>query len=169
MQIFFLSRSAKEAAQMACDKHVVKQIIETAQILSTVWFKVHGSKHKLYHQLGWLCKPWPNKKHPSILWVEASRANYAWTVQYWGALLSEYTNRYHKFHKFQTMHDNLVTMIPDPSLVSDDFVPMSPEYQALPVELKDEDPVVAYRAYYKRDKARFAKWAHSETPTWWLS
>ena len=35
MNIFFLDKDPKIAAQMQCDKHVVKMILETAQMLST--------------------------------------------------------------------------------------------------------------------------------------
>jgi hypothetical protein len=167
MQLFFLSSCPREAAHFACDKHVVKMCVETAQIISTVWFRVNRSKHKLYSSLGWLTKQWANIQHPSILWVEQSFANYKWTLDYWGALLSEYTARYHKTHAFQSMYNNIVTMMPDPSLCQDDFVPMSPRFQAVPEELKSDDPVSTYRQYYMRDKSRFAKWKFCETPHWW--
>ena len=35
MNIFFLDENPKHAAQMQCDKHVVKMVLETAQMLST--------------------------------------------------------------------------------------------------------------------------------------
>ena len=35
MNIFFLDKDPKIAAQLQCDKHVVKMILETAQMLST--------------------------------------------------------------------------------------------------------------------------------------
>ena len=35
MNIFFLHRNPKIAARMQCDKHVVKMVLETAQMLST--------------------------------------------------------------------------------------------------------------------------------------
>jgi intergrase/recombinase len=36
MNIFVLSEDPVEAAQMQCDKHVVKMVIESGQILATV-------------------------------------------------------------------------------------------------------------------------------------
>ena len=36
MNIFVLHKNPIEAAKMACDKHVVKMILETAQMLCTV-------------------------------------------------------------------------------------------------------------------------------------
>jgi hypothetical protein len=38
--------------------------------------------------------------------------------------------------------------------------------QAMPEDCKNPDAVKAYRDYYKKYKARFAKWAHSERPHW---
>tara|TARA_R100000951_G_C2495688_1_gene135843 strand:- start:210 stop:344 length:135 start_codon:yes stop_codon:yes gene_type:complete len=38
----------------------------------------------------------------------------------------------------------------------------------MPDEYKREgDPVGAYRAYYKGEKAHFAKWNYTATPYWW--
>jgi hypothetical protein len=44
---------------------------------------------------------------------------------------------------------------------------MTPFAQAMPEDCKDSNAVIAYRNYYKKYKAKFAKWAHSETPSWW--
>jgi hypothetical protein len=40
--------------------------------------------------------------------------------------------------------------------------------QAMPEQYKNENAVVAYREYYLNEKARFAKWAYSETPDWFI-
>ena len=42
----------------------------------------------------------------------------------------------------------------------------SPPHQAMPEEYKHEDPVTAYRALYRGDKRRFAKWPVGKTPRW---
>ena len=52
MNIFYLDPDPVAAAQMQCDKHVVKMALETAQILSTVL----GGPYKPTHA-----------KHPSVL------------------------------------------------------------------------------------------------------
>jgi hypothetical protein len=167
MQLFFLSLCPREAAKFACDKHAVKMPLETAQIISTVWYRVNRSAYKLYARLGWLFKPWTNLQHPSILWVEQSFANYKWALDYWGAILEQYTLRYGQTHRCQAMYNNVVTMMPDPSLTREEFVAMTPEFQAVPVELKSDDPVETYRRVYIRDKAYFARWKFTEKPYWW--
>lgn len=169
MQLFFLSLCPREAARMACDKHVVKMCLETAQIISTVWWKVFRSRYNLYRSFGWLTKQWTVPTHPAIMWVGESHANYQWTLEYWGALLSEYTLRYKKTHAYQSLYNNIVTMMPDPPLARDEFVVMSPQFQAVPEDLKSDDPVETYRRFYIRDKSRFAKWKFTPVPEWWPS
>ena len=168
MQLFFLSLCPIQAAQMQCDKHVVKMCTETCQIISTVWWKVSRSKYDLYHKLGWLVKPWKVPKHPSIMWVEQSHANYKWAMDHWGALLAEYTKRYGKVHAYQSLYNNMATMAADPSLCRDEFIPMSPQFQAVPEKYKSDDPVVSYRNVYIKEKSSFARWAHGSTPNWFL-
>ena len=169
MQLFFLSLCPREAAQMQCDKHVVKMCVETCQIISTVWWKVSRSKHDLYRKLGWLVKQWTVPSHPSIRWVEQSHANYKWAMDHWGALLSEYTLRYGKVHAYQSMYNNMATMAADPSLCRDEFVPMTKDFQAVPEEFKSDDPVTTYRKVYMEKKASFAVWKHGPTPQWWVN
>ena len=45
MNIFALSSDPFESAQMMCDKHVVKMIIETAQLLSTAHRVLDGEQY----------------------------------------------------------------------------------------------------------------------------
>ena len=42
MNIFYLDRDPVVAAQLMCDKHVVKMILESAQILSTAHRAIDG-------------------------------------------------------------------------------------------------------------------------------
>ena len=45
MNIFYLDRDAKLAAQYHCDKHVVKMIIEYAQLMSTAHRMLDGDEY----------------------------------------------------------------------------------------------------------------------------
>jgi hypothetical protein len=38
--------------------------------------------------------------------------------------------------------------------------------QAMPDEFKSDDSVTAYRNYYRGAKLAFARWKHSERPSW---
>ena len=46
MNIFVLDRNPKTAAQLQCDKHVVKMIVESAQMLSTAHRMLDGYVEK---------------------------------------------------------------------------------------------------------------------------
>jgi len=60
MNIFYLDQDVEQAAADHCDKHVVKMIIETAQLLSTAqWFDEAQRRGKLPHQ-GQISKLWLN-------------------------------------------------------------------------------------------------------------
>jgi hypothetical protein len=47
MNIFALDRDPFQAAQMHCDRHVIKMIVEYAQLLSTAHRQLDGSPHEL--------------------------------------------------------------------------------------------------------------------------
>ena len=70
MNIFFLDDNPKLSAQMQCDKHVVKMILETAQMLST---SARARGHDVVYKSAY-------PKHPMTLWVGQSPDNFAWAI-----------------------------------------------------------------------------------------
>ena len=60
------------AAEMHCNKHVVKMILETAQMLSTAHRVIDGDEYAdrmgLYKMA--------HKNHPSTIWTRTSTENY---------------------------------------------------------------------------------------------
>ena len=91
MNIFHLDKDPKICAEYHCDKHVVKMILETAQMLSTAYRKKFGDNDDLYKTA------YP--KHPMTIWVGDSGDNFFWSVQLLDQLLYQYTVRYKKVHK----------------------------------------------------------------------
>ena len=94
MNIFYLDKDPEIAAQMMCDKHVVKMILESAQMLSTAHRVLDGDRvadskglYKMAH-----------KNHPSTIWVRTCDENYEWLWNHMEALMYEYTHRYGKKH-----------------------------------------------------------------------
>lgn len=143
MNIFILSENPLKAAQMQCDKHVVKMVLETAQILSTV----AGGPYKPTH-----------KNHPCVLWAARNLTNFQWLVRHGIALCHEYSLRYGKRHKSQDVIESIVP--PDLPVGISEFV------QCMPDQYKDSDPVVAYRKYYHSKS--FAAWNKGRpAPFWW--
>ena len=97
MNIFFLDADPKYAAQMQCDKHVVKMVLETAQMLSTA-ARAQG------HDVGYK-SAYP--KHPMTLWVSQNADNFRWAWLHGMSLAKEYTNRYDRIHKSQEILEKL--------------------------------------------------------------
>ena len=151
MNIFVLDEKPDVAASMLCDKHVVKMILETAQMLCTVASQQgHETPYRATHA-----------KHPCTIWTAQSRANWQWLVKHGIAMSKEYTRRYGKVHKSQSVIEycnNLNLRFPKDTL--------TPFAQAMPPQYKNECAVTAYRAYYHGEKSGFATWKTS-TPKWW--
>ena len=148
MNIFFLDKDPKIAAQMQCDKHVVKMVLETAQMLSTA-ARAQG------HDIGYK-SAYPN--HPMTLWVNESPHNYAWAIIHAFELCNEYTKRYNRVHKTQSVIYDLY------NVCNGDYAQMTDPPKCMPDEYKTDDYVQSYRNYYVGDKKRFARYTNRTTP-----
>jgi hypothetical protein len=153
MNIFALSPDPKQAAQMHCDKHVVKMILESAQLLYSAHWMVNpddlpSDAYKKTHV-----------NHPCAIWVRESRENYQWLchLAYW--LCEEYTYRYGRIH---ATHDRIIWLGDNvPELPS---IPLTPFRMAMPEEFKCDDPVLAYKKYYLGAKQRMFKYTLRREP-----
>jgi len=154
MNIFFLDADPVVCAKYHCDKHVVKMIVEYAQIMSTA---------ALHHdpELSNLYKP-THKNHPSVQWVIASRAHYNYLFNLYDNLLHEYTVRYGKIHKSSEKYNQLYLarmVIPNVGWKGD-------PPQCVPDDCKSDSSLSAYRECYIKHKSRFATWKTS-SPDWY--
>lgn len=158
MNIFALDNDPSKAAQMHCDKHVVKMVLETAQILSTV--------HHLYESewVGEVYKP-THKNHPSVKWAAESTGNYRWLALLFKALAVEYTHRYNKPHKSWKNLRRALLRYPDGDKP---LGPLTPFALAMPDVYKfvSADPVECYRAYYWHEKRDMLIYTRREEPQW---
>lgn len=154
MNIFYLDNDPAKAAEYHCDKHVVKMILETAQLLSTThWFFGGSAPYRATH-----------KNHPCSIWARESSQNYQWLHRLGVELCRVYTDRYNKTHateKVIAILKELPNGIPN--------TPFTTPALAMPPEYKTNDPVESYRKYYIHGKADIAKWAYSPAPYWWPS
>ena len=157
MNIFALHSDPYRAAKMHCDKHVVKMILETAQMLSTA-HHVHDMEcaqdglYKIAH-----------KNHPSTKWVRESNNNYMWAWCLMHGLCKEYTVRYGKIHATETKL--LQKLMNPPNNIPIGCKTSIP--QCMPIEYKCDDTVQAYRNYYIGAKKDIAVWKHGNYPEWW--
>lgn len=153
MNIFVLSINPREAAEYHCDKHVVKMILETAQLLySAHWMtnadNIPATAYRKTHV-----------NHPCAIWARESTENYRWLVALGLCLCQEYTYRYGKKHKTE---DHLTWLAANtPPLPTMDRTPFR---MAMPDEFKCEDPVLAYQAYYLGAKDRLLTFSKRPPP-----
>ena len=163
MNIFFLDKRPDDAAEMHCDKHCVKMILEYAQMLSTAHRVldgegVHPDLYKIAH-----------KNHPSTIWTRSSKQHYDWLFRLFRMLSAEYSIRYSngKF-KVHKSWDKLGKILETAPKNIEDNGWIDPP-QCMPDSCKDDDVVRAYRNYYIQEKSSFAKWNYSMKPKWMLN
>lgn len=168
MNIFVLDRDVKTCAQYHQDKHVVKMILETAQMLCAAHALTRSGIETPYAAT--------HARHPCTQWTWLSLTNYKWLCELGKELGAEYTYRYGKTHKSEAVIDWAIAHeLPRPDLGLTKFA------QAMPDEFKRKDTVEAYRAYYRATKAEFkrklrsggftidkAKWTNRPVPQWFL-
>ena len=156
MNLFVLDADPDVAARYHCDKHVVKMVLETAQLLSTAHRLLDSEPHALLYKA-------THANHPCAKWVRASKGNYRWAYLLFSALCKEYTNRYHRVHACQRLKFIFVNY-PD-SLPNDNS--LHPFAMCMPEQYQTGDAVQAYRNYYMSEKAHFAHWPSELVPYWW--
>ena len=151
MNIFVLDWDIKQCAKDHCDKHCVKMILESAQLLCGVhWLSGKEAPYKLSH-----------KNHPCSIWARKSLGNYLWLCELGLELCSEYTRRYGKTHKTKQILDWCLDnkpQIPDIGFTEPSL--------AMPDDYKTNDVVESYRKYYINDKKEIAKWKDGYVPNW---
>lgn len=156
MNIFVLDKDPQKAAQMLCDKHVVKMCLETAQILCTMLSK-RGYKTPY--------KP-THSNHPCVIWAGANPLNAYWLLLHGYAIGEEYTYRYGKIHKSHAVIEYLASFVGLGRHSDKPITPPKTFALAMPEQYKTSDPVESYRAYYIGEKLKIAKWTKREKPVW---
>lgn len=152
MNIFVLDKDPKQCAIYHNDKHCIKQLLETAQLLCGVhWVEGGEAPYKLSH-----------KNHPSAIWARECVENYIWLCDLGLELCNEYTYRYGKRHKSQDIIEWCLLNVPNIPEKGD----ITPFALAMPDECKVGDAVASYRAYYMVEKRGFAVWKNREVPQW---
>ena len=151
MNIFVLDKEVEKCAEYHCDKHVIKMILESAQMLSAVVrLNGHDIGYKLTH-----------KNHPCTIWARESLSNYNWLVRLTRLLNYEYRYRYDKDINHKSY--DLVKTLPIPDLPD---IGLTPFAQAMPEQYKNKNAVKAYRDYYINEKSSFLTWTKRKKPKW---
>ena len=156
MNLFYTSDNPQFAAQHQCDKHVVKMILETAQMLSTAHRLTETPQAPFVYKM-------THKNHPSTKWLRSSQIAYKWGLEHLEALLAEYRYRYGRIHK--TQREKLQYLKVVPAALPD--LPFTAPPQCIYDECKTEDTVQAYRNYYKARRSEIdMRWTKRSAPAW---
>ena len=143
MNIFYLHEDPVKAAKVQYNKHVVKMILESAQMLCTAHHLLCPEEsddipYKIAH-----------KNHPSTVWVRQSASHYLWLYYHMLALGDEYTKRYNKIHLTITKCKDVLARYPGGIF----HVGFSEPPQCMPDEYKHKSAIHAYWNYYIGDKS----------------
>lgn len=180
MNIFVLDLDPKKCAAYHCDSHIVKMITEHNQILGSIAYTARGIARKKDITPEFITKHFqgfPRKEdgkpkpygigyvnHPCTKWAAASMQNYLWLCNLTLEMCDEYTRRYKRTHAGEAIcrwyYSNMPATLP--------MLQMTHFAQAMPDDCKNPDVVKAYRDYYNKHKVKFAKWAHSPMPEWFV-
>ena len=140
MNIFYLSHCPKKAAQYQYNKHVVKMILETAQLLCTAHHELEDVANVPYKAT--------HKNHPSAIWVRSSVSAYMWAYEHMLALGAEYTKRYGKEHLTISKCREALSKLPS-NIPNSEF---NEPPQCMPDEYKESSAVHGYWNYYIKEK-----------------
>ena len=186
MNIFYLNNDPKICAEMHLDKHVVKMILEYAQLLSTAHRVLDGTVSTRLSKSGRKQQYYPladerdnflysatHVNHPSAVWVRYSYENYEWLYKLFIALLDEYTHRYGRIHATARLIDALYT----PPIHIPKGIGFTEPTPAMPNEVKvlrevatdryEINSIESYHKYYIHNKVHIAKWTKREIPLWY--
>jgi hypothetical protein len=161
MNIFFLDENPTLSAKYHVDKHVVKMILETAQLLcgvhhmtDQVTTKYRPSNDQVPYKLS-------HKNHPCAIWARESLSNYLYLCELGLELGKEYTYRYGKRHKSIEVIEWCIVNKPN---IPD--IGFTTPARAMPDEFKVDSVVESYRNYYMGAKSDLASWKNREKPFW---
>ena len=177
MNIFYLDRDPKVCAQMHNDKHVVKMILEYAQLLSTAHRILDGKlveglsksgrkakRYELPDQRDQLLYTATHSNHPSAVWCRQTSMNYDWLYSLFVESCNEYTHRYGKVHVTDNKLRHALSHRPKNigrSEVWQDPTPAMPDIYKVA-----SNGVESYRNYYLGDKREMSRWTNRHMPTW---
>jgi hypothetical protein len=152
MNLFIFDTSPVLAARMNCDRHVLKICIEASQLLcSAFWCQNIPAPFKISH-----------KNHPVSIWVRQSRENFDWAARHGLELCAEYTARYGKTHKCESIIEWCIKNSDQLKFPEEKQTPFA---LAMPDKYKTTCAVESYRSYFKTEKQHLFSWKKNK-PNW---
>jgi len=175
MNIFVLHENPRKAAQMHCDRHVVKMVTESAQLLCFAHYVANDDKRWVKRHVKFKLNK-GHAAHPCTLWMLEDPRHYAWVYRLLQHLLKEYDYRYDGLKKGK--YANILKMLPALANIPGtdltvDRVRRRPTEFVLAMgrapECIGEYAVESYRRFYLANKREFATWKHRDVPEWFTS
>ena len=180
INIFYLDNNPYECAKLHTDKHVVKMILEYAQLLSTahryldgtlsVGLSASGRKKTSYvlmDQRESILYASTHINHPSAIWCRKGIVQYRWLHNLLIELCKEYTYRYGKIHKVE--RSGLLWKLEKPPKNIHTDVCWSEPTPAMPDIYKvNSNSIKSYINYYVGAKQHLASWKKREKPDWYI-
>jgi len=160
MNIFYIHENPYVCAEAMANKHIVKMILESAQILSTAHRVLDGQPYTHVSKKGRKIKRYNHPlydhrllqsafvNHPCNVWVRESIENYIWLYDHFASLCIEYQRRFNKVHRIDL--DLHVRLSFAPNNIPRKQMTKVP--QAMPKQYHDNDSIIAYRNYYIAEK-----------------
>ena len=167
MNIFYLDPCPQRSALWHNDRHEVKMILESGQMLSAVLHR-HGIEDDRLYKL-------THKNHPSTLWAGDSFQHFEWLTELFFWLNKQRTARGKPSHKTFDRLWKLVTTDAVGDLVDAMDDTWTPPPLCMPDEFKtDVSPSRCYRNYYtakcnewlSRDKPLKIEYTGRDFPYW---
>ena len=175
MNIFYVDSDPVIAAQSLVDKHCVKMIVETAQLLSTAHRVIDGTPIVVRNENGrkqtrWVLNDSRETKlylathinHPSAVWARTTSENYIWLFNHFVGLTEEYKYRYEKVHKATALIP-VISKLPNNITIGKFHQPtvaMDDKYKV------SDDSIQCYRNYYIHGKSHLFSWKKRQQPQW---
>ena len=182
MNIFVLDENPIRAAEMMCDKHIPKMVVESAQMMASA-VRRYGATDDVM-PLTKAGSPYRGgyAHHPCTVWAGDTFGNFSWLTDHAMALCVEYTSRFGKEHTCadpisQLWHLGIDWVgagkrTPFALAMPDEYRPCAGAMEhdgrmvGIITHAPAEDAVQAYRRYYH--SKTFAKWEKgTPAPHWW--
>jgi len=195
LNLFYLDRDPQLCAQMHCDKHVVKMILEYAQLLSTAHRLLDGKPQTFDFDLptgkvkrlthwslpGETVTPMILEGKPFLTIGNSQCYKVAHShhpLSHWcRENSSNYQFLFELFvdlcaeytHRYGKAHaaESLFSKLGNWPL-NIPYKTFTDPPLSMPDEYKVDDVVISYQNYYVGDKARFAKWTNRRPPEWFI-
>jgi hypothetical protein len=174
MNIFYLHQDPKVAAISMTNRHVVKMILESAQMLCTAHRFLDGTFQMVFKESNRkvnadgsvkvyrsFVMPDPiveeqlyklaHLNHPSTVWVRENASHYMWLYNHMIELGQEYTRRYGKEHATIKKLGNILAT-PPKNISHKKFI--DPPC-CMPDQYKTGDSIGSYHNYYRAEKLKY--------------